>query len=81
MKLNPYLSDEVEFHHEVISPIEDEFIPSARTDLAKKKKRHALACLFFLDRQKSRFTTEKQQNKIKKVRATKKRQIYFIISC
>ena len=37
MKLNPYLKpDEVGFHHKMISPIEDGFIPSERTDLVKK---------------------------------------------
>jgi hypothetical protein len=37
MKLNPSPNPtEVGFHHEVISPNEVGFIPSARTDLVKK---------------------------------------------
>ena len=36
-KLNPSLSsDEVGFHHKVISPAEGGFIPSVRTDLVEK---------------------------------------------
>ena len=37
MKLNPsFLSDEVGFHHEVISSTKGGFIPSVRTDLVEK---------------------------------------------
>ena len=39
VKLNPSLKpDEVGFHREAISPIEDGFIPSDRTDLVEKEK-------------------------------------------